>query len=119
MNVEREVIAAVLRDRDLTPINDAGVTPGYFLNREDRMVYQSILDHHTKYGQIPSMDEFHKNYPASAYKLPKVTDTISVYLDEIKADYEHSLVEKGLTDALSRFDSGDVEGTKQAFQATL
>lgn len=81
MNKETQLLSKVISDRDLTPLFTRKVNDSWFLDNEDRKVWNLLRTHFTKYGECPSVEVIQDNFPS--YKVMEVTDSVEYILDSL------------------------------------
>lgn len=118
MSVERNLISKILRERDLSVASDAGVTAKFFQDHEHRQAYEMILEHQVKYGTVPTLEAFQRDFPADSYRLTKAEDAMGYYVDTLTRDYSNLILEDGLVEATDLFDSGDIEEAQRVMAQT-
>ena len=98
MNKETLIISKVINDRDLTPLFNRNVNETWFVDNEDRKIWVFLKSHFTKYGECPSIDVIHDNFPS--YVVNKVDDSIEYLLDELVATRRRSSTVSMIGDAI-------------------
>jgi replicative DNA helicase len=116
VSVEREILACILRDRNLVPVTDAGITPAHFIDGQNRVYYEYLLEHRQKHGEVPSLELFKRNYPID---LPEVKDATSYFLESLKTDYRRYLIERGIEETIAAYDADDLKGAEDAAKDML
>lgn len=77
------LISKVVRTRDLNTVLLRGVMPDWFLRSEDRRVYEFLLTHVQKYGEVPTGVTVKDNFPM--YRLMSVDDSLEYLVDQLAA----------------------------------
>lgn len=111
MSSEHDLISKILITRDLTEVVDAGITPRFFLDPDNRVKYKTILQHQARYSQVPTVETFLRDYPE--WELSKAGEPISYYLNDVTREYKNYLFEIGINESIDLYDEGNSE---EAFQ---
>lgn len=80
---DTRLLSKAIRERNITPLLDRGVVDSWFVADDDRIVWQFIRNHWTKYGEVPTAVTVKDNYPN--YTLLRVEDSLEFLLDELIA----------------------------------
>ncbi len=76
----KRLISRILLDRDVSMALERGLQPDWFPATDDSQAFRFLMDHYSKYGEVPSPITFKANYPT--YTLLKVSDTQEYLLDQ-------------------------------------
>jgi replicative DNA helicase len=76
---EERLISRAIRDRDITPLLEAGVKPDWFYNEDVRQVWRFITQHREKYSEVPTAVTVKDNFPN--FNILKVEDDVQYLLD--------------------------------------
>jgi replicative DNA helicase len=117
MDVEHEVICALLEEGSTQQLHDAGISTVHFLVGRHRTALRTILDHQARYGELPSAAVLLDVLPD--YEIHTPGDSLEVYLDRLRAAHRSRLLEGGLTRAVSALEAGDLDGCQQELGATV
>lgn len=117
MDVERHLLSAIVADKDITPLADAGLTAKMFLDKTSRDVFETIMEHHRDYGSVPSVKALKMDFPE--YKFIRVEDEVPFLIDRVKGEYQLSLLQEGLGVGVDYYDKGDADGAKQVLSELL
>lgn len=80
---DTRLLSKAIRDRNIVPLLDRGVSDSWFLGEDDRAVWKFVRNHWAKYNEVPTGVTVKDNYPN--YKLLKVEDSLEYLLDELLA----------------------------------
>ncbi len=114
---ERLLNSRIIQDRDLTGVSDAGITPAFFGDPENKRVFQAILRHKGTYGEVPSLTTIKTDFPT--YKFVRVEDTMQVLTDRLRELHTLALLEQGLADAVDGHEEGNADAAMSALARTL
>jgi replicative DNA helicase len=114
---ERLLVSRVIQDKDLSDVADAGITPAFFGDPENKRVFKAILRHKGQYGEVPSLATIKTDFPT--YKFIKVEDSMQVLTDRIRELHTLALLEQGLADSVDAHEEGDALAAMAALHKTL
>lgn len=78
---ELRLISRAIRTRDITVILEYGLKEDWFYVDENRSVWKFILNHWSKYQEVPTAVTVKDNFPT--YRLLNVEDSIEYLLDQL------------------------------------
>lgn len=78
---EIRLISKAVRNRDIAPLLEAGVTDDWFFVDENRQVWSFIRQHWTKYQEVPTAVTLKDNFPT--YRLLAVEDSLEYLVDQL------------------------------------
>jgi replicative DNA helicase len=114
---ERLLVSRVIQDKDLAEVADAGVTPDFFQDPDNRAVFKAILRHKGTYGQVPSLATIKTDFPT--YKFVRVEDTMQVLTDRLRELHTLALLEEGLAASVDAHEDNDAKSAIEALSRTL
>lgn len=117
MDVEHKAICALLTEGNLKPFNDARIRPEHFASATHREVFEAILEHVARYGQVPVPDTIEDKFPD--YQVREPGEPVTVYLDRLRERHRGRLLENGLVRAVNALDAEDLPGCESAISALL
>lgn len=82
MDIEKYFVSAVLGSKDIQTVLDARITPDYITDDAHRRVFEVIVAHYGKYGEVPLISTIKRNFPT--YSVIKVDHPLAYYCDEIR-----------------------------------
>jgi replicative DNA helicase len=93
MDVELNLLAKAIKDKEVTPLIEARVTTAYFDSDVLAQVYTWMLDFWNDFGAAPSEEAFYHNFDIT---LPDVNEPYAYYLKSFQDEYRLRLItEKG------------------------
>uniref|UniRef100_A0AAU3I7U8 DnaB helicase C-terminal domain-containing protein n=1 Tax=Streptomyces sp. NBC_01393 TaxID=2903851 RepID=A0AAU3I7U8_9ACTN len=114
---ERLLVSRVIQDKDLTDVADAGITPSFFGDPDNKAVFQAILRHKGTYGEVPSLATIKTDFPT--YKFVRVEDTMQVLTDRLREQHTMDLLEQGLAESVDAHEEGNADKAMAALAKTL
>ncbi|MFE4681553.1 DnaB-like helicase C-terminal domain-containing protein [Streptomyces sp. NPDC056721] len=114
---ERLLVSRVIQDKDLTDVADAGITPSFFGDPDNRSVFQAILRHKGTYGEVPSLGTIKADFPT--YKFVRVEDSMQVLTDRLREQHTMDLLEQGLAESVDAHEEGNADKAMAALAKTL
>lgn len=77
---ELRLLSRAVRERNITPLLEAGVQPDWFANAECKALYKWMIDHWGKYGEVATVTTVKAEFPTMS--ILKVDDTLDYLLDK-------------------------------------
>jgi replicative DNA helicase len=114
---ERLLVSRIIQDRDLAAVADAGVTPAFFQDPDNKVVFKAIMRHKGTYGEVPSLTTIRNDFPT--YKFAKVEDTMQVLTDRIRELHTLALLEEGLAASVDAHEENNAQAAMEALSRTL
>lgn len=114
---EHLLICKIVEERTIAPVIEAQVQSKHFLDDEHRKVFDFILDHKQRYGNVPAVKVVKASFPG--YALKKSPETFDFLIDKIREVHTLALMERGLEIATEAYDDGNIEAGKSALARTL
>jgi replicative DNA helicase len=105
MDYEKALICKVLSEKSDTAAAEAGISPKYFLDPDNRKVWQTLIRHKTTYGKVPTVAAMMADHPD--YKFIKIEDSLEYLIDKMRNQHVLSLVQDGLEVAVDAYDERD------------
>ena len=81
MNFESKLISKALSSRDLAPLFSRNVNEAWFVDPDNKKMWNLIRDHFFKYAECPSLEVINSNFPN--YKLIDVQDSTDYLIDSM------------------------------------
>ena len=100
MNNEKKLLSKALTERNLTPLFQRNVGQAWFADEDDRRVWIFARDHFGKYGECPSLEVVHENYPT--YQILDVSDSMDYLLDAVVASRRKIATNQMLSEAIDK-----------------
>ena len=114
---EHRLVSKVIRDRDLIPALERGVQDVWFLDEDNRKVWQFVHKHYGEYSEVPTGTTVKDHYPN--YKILDVEDSIDYLLDTMVEFRRRLLTRQGLEDAVEQLQENDHEAALLAMEKTI
>jgi replicative DNA helicase len=114
---ERLLVSRVIQDKDLAVVADAGITPDFFGDPDNKSVFKAILRHKGNYGEVPSLTTIKTDFPT--YRFVKVEDSMEVLTDRLRELHTLALLEQGLADSVDAHEEGNATAAMEALARTL
>lgn len=96
------LISKIVRDRDVRPVLVRGVTADWFLQPDDRRVFEFLVSHFQEYGEIPTGVTVKDNFPM--YRLLSVEDSLEYLVDQLSAHRRAHATTRMVNDAAELLD---------------
>jgi replicative DNA helicase len=114
---EHRLVSKVIRDRDIVPALQVGVTDAWFLDDENKRVWAFVRKHYGEYNEVPTAVTVKDHYPN--YKVLDVQDSIDYLLDTIVDFRRRLLTRQGLEKAIEQLQENNHDGALLAMEATI
>jgi replicative DNA helicase len=82
MNNEKKLLSKAILGRDIVPLLMRNVNLNWFGDDDDKRVWTFVRDHYSKYGECPTQDVIHNNYPTYVI-LDNVYDSLDYLIDSV------------------------------------
>ena len=102
MNVESMLLSKALSDRDLSLLFERNVSESWFADPTDKKIWTLVREHFFKYGECPSLDVVHDNFPT--YKVVEVNDSMEYLIDSLLMARRKSSTVSMLSNAIEAID---------------
>jgi replicative DNA helicase len=117
MSMEQRLVSRIVSDRDINSAINAGIRRDFFLDAHTRQVFDALLKHKGKYGEVPSVTAIKQDFPD--YSFLNVKDSMEYLIDEVRRLHTLALLEQGLNAGVNAYDTGKPESVKTVLQQTL
>ena len=114
---EHRLVSKVVRDRDITPALQRNVKPNWFLDDDNRRVWEFVVQHYNEYNEVPTAVVVKDHYPN--YKVLDVEDTIDYLLDTMVTFRRNLITRQGLESAIENLQENNHEAALIAMEGTL
>ena len=114
---EHRLVSKVIRDRDILPVLQKGITPDWFLDEDNAKVWKFVTKHYAEYSEVPTAVTVKDHYPV--YKILDVQDSLDFLVDQTVAFRRKMLIRQGLEDSVQKLTSNDHEGALVAMEAAI
>lgn len=96
------LISKIVRERSIDPVLLRGVTSDWFLQPDDRRVFDFLLSHYQNYGEVPTGVTVKDNFPT--YRLLSVEDALEYLVDQLVAHRRAHATLRMVSDAADLLD---------------
>jgi hypothetical protein len=93
-DIEYQTICRAIQERNFDALIHARITNAFFLDPDNGAMFDWGRDHCDRYGESPSEEAFHREYPADG--LIETPEPLAYYIDELREQRRYAL----LTDML-------------------
>ena len=114
---EARLVSKVIRDRDIIPALQRGVTEAWFLDDDNKRVWSFVRKHYGEYNEVPTAVTVKDHYPN--YKVLDVQDTVDYLLDTMVAFRRRMLTRQGLENAIEQLQDNNHDAALIAMEATI
>jgi replicative DNA helicase len=114
---EHRLVSKVIRDRDILPVLQQGITYDWFLDEDNQRVWKFVVKHYAEYSEVPTAVTVKDHYPT--YKVLDVQDSLDFLIDQTVAFRRKLLIRQGLEDSVDKLTSNDHEGALVAMEAAV
>jgi len=114
---EARLVSKVIRDREITPALQRGITDAWFLDDDNKRVWAFVRKHYAEYSEVPTAVTVKDHYPN--YKVLDVQDNIEYLLDTMVEFRRRMLTRQGLENAVEQLQENDHESALLAMEATI
>lgn len=90
MDVEHLLISSVIDAQDLAPVAEARITSNYFTDDRNTAIFQMVLEHWHKYGNVPGLDVVQSAYPT--FRLATCEEPIQFYVDAMRDRHKERIL---------------------------
>ena len=114
---EHRLVSKVIRDRDIVPVLQRGITDSWFLDDDNKKVWAFVRKHYADYSEVPTATTVKDHYPN--YKVLDVQDTIDYLLDTMVDFRRRLLTRQGLESAVEQLQENNHEAALLAMEKTI
>lgn len=114
---EHRLVSKVIKEREITPALQRGITDAWFLDDDNRRVWQFLRKHYTEYSEVPTVTTVKDHYPN--YKVLDVEDSIDYLLDTMVDFRRRLLTRQGLENAVEELQNNDHNSALLAMEQTI
>lgn len=112
---ERVLNGAVIREKAMREVLEAGVRPEWFGDLRERQVFEFTLRHWQEFGQVPSPRKLKLSY--ADYLLLRVDDPMASVLQEAVTARRKSVLSSAMYEASALIDEGDLDEADRVLRA--
>jgi replicative DNA helicase len=114
---EHRLLSKIIKDRELTPALQRGITDAWFLDDDNKRVWNFVRNHYSEYSEVPTAVTVLDHYPN--YKVLNVEDNIDYLLDTMVDFRRRLLTRQGLEAAVEQLQLNEHESALLAMEATI
>lgn len=114
---EHRLVSKVIKDRDIIPVLQRGVTDVWFLDDDNKRVWSFLRKHYTEYSEVPTVTTVKDHYPN--YQVLDVEDSIDYLLDTMVDFRRRMLTRQGLENAVEQLQNNDHNSALLAMEQTV
>jgi len=114
---EHRLVSKVIRDRDLIPALERGITEAWFLDDDNKRVWAFVRKHYSEYSEVPTATTVKDHYPN--FKVLDVQDNLEYLLDTMVDFRRRLLTRQGLEEAVEQLQDNDHNAALLAMEATI
>jgi len=114
---EHRLVSKVIRDRDITPALQRGVSDAWFLDDDNKKVWAFVRKHYGEYSEVPTAVTVKDHYPN--YKVLDVQDSVDYLLDTMVDFRRMLLTRQGLEVAIEQLQDNNHDAALLAMEATI
>ena len=114
---EHRLVSKVIRDRDLIPALERGITEAWFLDDDNKRVWAFVRKHYSEYSEVPTATTVKDHYPN--FKVLDVQDNIEYLLDTMVDFRRRLLTRQGLETAIEQLQENNHDAALLAMEATI
>ena len=97
---EHRLVSKVIKEREITPVLQRGITDIWFLDDDNRKVWTFVRKHYSEYSEVPTATTVLDHYPN--YKVLNVEDSMDYLLDTMVDFRRRMLTRQGLENAVEQ-----------------
>jgi len=114
---EHRLVSKVIRDRDILPALQRGVTKEWFLDPDNSNVWKFVTKHYGEYNEVPTAVTVRDHYPT--YQVLDVQDSLEFLVDQAVTFRRRLLIRQGTENVVDRLTTNDHEGALVAMETTI
>lgn len=114
---EHRLVSKVIRDRDIIPALQRGVSDAWFLDDDNKKVWAFVRKHYADYSEVPTAVTVKDHYPN--FKVLDVQDTVEYLLDTMVDFRRRLLTRQGLETAIEQLQENNHDAALIAMESTI
>jgi len=120
MDNENRLISKVIRERDIVPALQRKVDATWFLDSDNRKVWEFIVKHYSDYNEIPSDIVVNDHYPNyNVLEDKDIADNVEYMLDTMVALRKEMITRQGLEASVEQVRISDYDGALLQMEKTI
>jgi hypothetical protein len=117
MDIESSFIVKLIQTGDYDTVDKLQIKPSYFFGT-NRRAFKFIVDFKTKYGKVPSLEEFSKKFKKFSFKT-ELEEPLAFYCDEVRRKTKHNTIAEALEEAREKMNDLDTDGAYKVLTGTV
>ena len=97
MDLQQALLSKIIRDRDLSTVVNARITPEFFNDDQWRHVYEYLLKHWRRFSTAPDLESVKHDFPS--HEWPVLEQDISYYINALLQRRKQAILTEGLNEA--------------------
>jgi len=114
---EHRLISKIIRDREIVPALQIGVSEQWFLDDDNKRVWSFVRKHYGEYSEVPTSVTVKDHYPN--FKVLDVQDSIDYLLDTMVSFRRRLLTRQGLENAVEQLQDNNHDAALLAMEQTI
>jgi replicative DNA helicase len=114
---EHRLISKIIRDRDIIPALQRGIHSSWYLDDDNRKVWDFVNKHYAEYNEVPTATTVKDHYPN--YKLLDVQDSIEYLLDTFVEFRRRLLTRQGIESVIANLQENGHDAALLAMERTV
>jgi replicative DNA helicase len=114
---EHRLISKIIRDREIVPALQIGVSEQWFLDDDNKRVWSFVRKHYGEYSEVPTAVTVKDHYPN--FKVLDVQDSIDYLLDTMVSFRRRLLTRQGLENAVEQLQENNHDAALLAMEQTI
>lgn len=82
---EKDLVSKILFTENVSDVVGRKIHSGMFVDNNSKRVFDFLIDHYVKYGEVPAIDLVEKEFPRYALSYPK--EPVDYYIDKLVENY--------------------------------
>jgi replicative DNA helicase len=120
VNNEQRLISKIIRERNIVPALQRKVNAAWFLDPDNRKVWELVVQHYSEYNEIPSEVVISDNYPNYVVlEEEKIADNVEYILDKMVALRKEMITRNGLEASVEQIRIGEYDGALIQMEKTI
>ena len=120
MDNEQRLISKIIRERNIVPALQRKVNAAWFLDPDNRKVWELVVQHYADYNEIPSEVVIADNYPNYVVlEEDKIADNVEYILDKMVALRKEMITRNGLEASVEQIRIGEYDGALIQMEKTI
>lgn len=117
-DIERLLISAAVRNPEqFTSIIDAKLTADWFVDYDNRQVWEWVVEHWSQYDSVPSYTALKTAWPT--YSLIRTKDPLVFYVDSMRERHRYGILQQGIIEAGEELDDLDTNGALERMASAI